>query len=122
MTVVISSKDILSGTVTPTALSQPALVIDIPDQPDEYIIEGYIDLSQMLTGDEVIIEEYMAVDGANRKLLTKSKFANTQDEPIIRFHSKTIKRDAKYQVQLTQTKGTLRKYPYYFIKLNFGVV
>ncbi|RLI06207.1 hypothetical protein DRO24_05190 [Candidatus Bathyarchaeota archaeon] len=122
MTVVISSKDILAGTVTPTALSQPALVIDIPDQPDEYIVEGYIDLSQMLTGDEVIIEEYMAVDGANRKLLTKSKFANTQDEPIIRFHSKTIKRDAKYRVQLTQTKGTLRKYPYYFIKLNFGVV
>ena len=122
MTVVISSKEILSGTATPTALSEPALVIDIPDQPDEYIMEGYIDLSQMLTGDEVIIEEFLAVDGASQRLLTKSKFANTQDEPIIRFHSKTIKRDGKYKVQLTQTKGTLRKYPYYFIKLNFGVV
>jgi len=122
MTVVIKSKDILAGTATPTALSEPALVVDIPDQPDEYIIEGYIDLAQMLTGDEVVIEEFLAVDGASQRLLTKSRFANTQDEPIIRFHSKTIKRDGKYRVQLTQMKGTLRKYPYYFIKLNFGVV
>jgi len=122
MTVVIKSKDILAGTATPTALSEPALVVDIPDQPDEYIVEGYIDLSQMLTGDEVVIEEFLAVDGASQRLLTKMTFYNAQDEPIIRFHSKTIKRDAKYRVQLTQMKGTLRKYPYYFIKLNFGVV
>jgi len=122
MTVVIKSKEVLAGTVAPSALSEPALVVDIPDQPDEYIMEGYIDLSQMLTGDEVVIEEFLAVDGASRRALTKFKFSGSQDEPIIRFHSKTIKRDAKYQVQLTQTKGTLRKYPYYFIKLNFGVV
>jgi len=122
MTVVIKSKEVLAGTVAPSALSEPALVVDIPDQPDEYIVEGYIDLSQMLTGDEVVIEEFLAVDGASQRLLTKMTFANAQDEPIIRFHSKTIKRDGKYKVQLTQTKGTLRKYPYYFIKLNFGAV
>ncbi|MHA1614178.1 MAG: hypothetical protein ACTSYJ_04990 [Candidatus Thorarchaeota archaeon] len=122
MTVIISSKDILDGTVQPTALNQPALVVEISNQSDEYIVEGYIDLSQMQTGDEIIIEELLAVDGANQRLLTKSKFVNTQDEPIIRFHSKTIKRDGKYKVQLTQTKGTLREYPYYFVKLNFGVV
>ena len=122
MTVVIKSKEVLAGTVAPSALSEPALVVDIPDQPDEYIVEGYIDLSQMLTGDEVVIEEFLAVDGASQRLLTKMTFANAQDEPIIRFHSKTIKRDGKYKVQLTQMKGTLRKYPYYFIKLNFGVV
>jgi len=122
MTVVIKSKEVLAGTVAPSALSEPALVVDIPDQPDEYIVEGYIDLSQMLTGDEVVIEEFLAVDGASQRLLTKMTFANVQDEPIIRFHSKTIKRDAKYRVQLTQMKGTLREYPYYFIKLNFGAV
>ena len=122
MTVVIKSKEVLEGTATPTALSEPALVVDIPDQPDEYIIEGYIDLAQMLTGDEVVIEEFLAVNGASQRLLTKMTLYNTQDEPIIRFHSKTIKRDGKYKVQLTQMKGTLRKYPYYFIKLNFGVV
>ena len=122
MTVVIKSKEVLAGTVAPSALSEPALVVDIPNQSDEYIVEGYIDLAQMLTGDEVVIEEFLAVDGASQRLLTKTTFANAQDEPIIRFHSKTIKRDAKYKVQLTQTKGTLRKYPYYFVKLNFGVV
>jgi len=122
MTVVIKSKEILSGTATPTALGDPVAVVDIPNQPDEYIMEGYIDLSQMLTGDEVVIEEFIAVDGASQRLLTKFKLIDTQEEPIVRFHSKTIKRDGKYKVQLTQTKGTLRKYPYYFIKLNFGVV
>jgi len=122
MTVVIASKEVLAGTVTPTALSEPALVVNIPNQPDEYIMEGYIDLSQMLTGDEVVIEEFLAVDGASQRLLTKFKLIDAQEEPIVRFHSKTIKRDGKYKVQLTQTKGTLRKYPYYFIKLNFGVV
>jgi len=122
MTVVIKSKDILAGTATPTALGDPVAVVDIPDQPDEYIMEGYIDLSQMLTGDEVVIEEFLAVDGASQKSLGKMVFIDTQDEPIVRFHSKTIKRDGKYKVELTQTKGTLRKYPYYFVKLNFGVV
>ena len=122
MTVVIKSKEVLAGTVAPSALSEPALVVDIPDQPDEYIMEGYIDLAQMQSGDEIVIEEFLVVDGASQRLLTKMTFANVQDEPIIRFHSKTIKRDGKYKVQLTQTKGTLRKYPYYFIKLNFGAV
>jgi len=122
MTVVIKSKDILAGTATPTALGDPVAVVDIPDQPDEYIMEGYIDLSQMLTGDEVVIEELIAVDGASQRTFISVTFSDTQDEPIVRFHSKTIKRDAKYKVQLTQTKGTLRKYPYYFVKLNFGVV
>jgi len=122
MTVVISSKDVISGTATPTELGSPVVLVNIPSQPDEYIIEGYIDLSQMLTGDEVIIEEFIAVDGSNQQLLTKSKYANAQAEPIIRFHSKTIKRDALYKVQITQIAGTLRQFPYYFVKLNFGVV
>jgi len=122
MTVVIASKDVIAGTVSPMGLSVPAVVVSIPDQTDEYIVEGYIDLSQMQAGDEVLIEEFLAVDGVSQRPLIKPKFANAQDEPIIRFHSKTIKRDGKYKVQLTQLKGTLRQYPYYFVILKFGVV
>lgn len=122
MTVVIARKDLLAGTAQPTALSVPALIVDIPDQPDDYIVEGYIDLSQMLNGDEIIVEELIAVDGQSRNPLTRATIANEQSEPILRFHSKTIRRDGKYRVQLTQIKGTVRKYPYFFIVLHFGAV
>ena len=122
MTVIVSSKEVLSGLATPIELGTPAIVVNIPSQPDEYVIEGYIDLSSMLTGDEVIIEEFIAVDGTNQNLYIYATFKDAQEEPIIRFNSKIIKSDGKYKVQITQTAGTLRQFPYYFVKLNFGVV
>jgi len=122
MTVVISSKEILSGTVSPSDLNAETVVIQIPTQSDEYTIEGYIDLAAMQDGDEVIITEYITIDGTNSRKLIEWKIANAQSEPIVRFHSKTIPHDGIYTVTITQTAGTLRSFPYWFVRLQFGSV
>jgi len=122
MTIIIAAKEVIAGTASPTALSQPTTVIDLGAEADEYIIEGYIDLSRMNSGDRVSLQESLIINGASRVTLTDASFAGALPEPAIRFHSKTMKRDAKYRVTLTQWDGTLKDYPYFFIKLRFGVL
>ena len=122
MTIVIQSRERIRNTAKPTALGEEVVLIECPDQEDDYIIEGYIDLSQMQDGDEVTIIELIAVDGQTHQPYNVVTFANKQSEPVVRLHTKTIIKDGKYKVVLRQDKGTLREFPYYFIKLNYGSV
>jgi len=122
MTVVIQSKSIYEGTITPSDLNTETVVVQIPSQTDEYTIEGYIDLSQLQDGDEIIITEYVSVDGTNTRKLLSWKLANTQDEPVVRFHSKIIPRDGLYTITITQTSGTVRSFSFWFVQLLFGTV
>ena len=120
MVVRIASRTIYSGTVTTSPIGSPVVVVDIPNQDEIYIIEGYIDLSAMQDGDSVNIVEYINVDGTNLRTYAKSTFTNAQDEPIIRFHSKLLKN--AYRVEITQTAGDPRSFPYWFCLLKFEVV
>ena len=115
MTVIIQSKTRYIGTVTPADLNVETVIVDISDQPDDYLIEGYIDLSNMQSGDTVVVKEYIAVEGDNYKLFTQVTYSGIQQEPIIRFHTKTLLHDMKYKVTVTQTAGTLKSFPYRFI-------
>ena len=45
MPVVVASKTRLYGSVTPPALNVEATVVEVGAQEDDYIVEGYIDLS-----------------------------------------------------------------------------
>jgi len=122
MTIVIQSRERIRNTAKPTALGEEVVLIECPDQEEDYIIEGYIDLSQMLEGDEVTIIELIAVDGQSHQTYCVATLTGKQSEPVVRLHTKTIIRDGKYKVVLRQDKGTLREFPYYFIKLNYGSV
>ena len=55
MTIIIQSKTRYSGTVTPSALNTETIVVDIPVQADDYMVEGYLDLSQLQSGDTVVV-------------------------------------------------------------------
>lgn len=122
MPVVIASKTAYSGTVTPSNLNIETTVVEIPGEADDYIVEGYIDLSQLVTGDEVVVREYIAVDGVNYQKFLEVTFSGVQVEPVVRFHAKTLLSSMKYKVTITQTTGTIRSFPYGFIKEVMGTV
>ncbi|MEM0261492.1 MAG: hypothetical protein QW733_02070 [Desulfurococcaceae archaeon] len=120
MTIIIQSKTRYSGTVTPSALNTETIVVDIPVQADDYMVEGYLDLSQLQSGDTVVVTEYISVDGVNYQRFAQVTYSNAQSEPIIRFHSKTLLSNMLYRVTIKQSAGTLRSFPYGFIVLVMG--
>ena len=113
--VVVASKTRYYGTVTPPGLNVETTVIEIGAQSDDYIVEGYIDLSRLDKGDEVIVREYAAVDGVNLRKFLEVGLVGPVNEPVIRFHAKTFLSFNLYRVTLTQVSGILRSFPYAFV-------
>jgi hypothetical protein len=122
MPVVIQSKTRYTGSVTPSALNTETTVVEITAQSDDYIVEGFIDLGALASGDAVVIKEYIAVDGTNYRLFSQVTYRGPVSEPIIRFHSKQLTYNMKYKVTVTQISGTLRSFPYGFILEVMGTV
>jgi len=118
--VYIKSKQDIRGTVTVPSLNTEAAVVEINPQENDYIIEGYIDLSSMQAGDTLEIREYIAVDGANYAVYAYGTFSGAQDQPVVRFTRKTLQAAMKYKVTVRQTAGTPRSFPYGFIVLVYG--
>ena len=115
MVVVIKSKARLQGTATPQSLNEETTVVEVAAQDDDYMVEGYIDLSQLASGDAVIIREYVAVDGINYGLFCQATCSGPVSEPVVRFHSKQFLYNMKYKVTVTQTSGTIRGFKYGFV-------
>jgi len=115
MPVIIASKTEYTGTITPSALNTETTVVEITAQSDTYIVEGWIDLGNLASGDSVTIKEYVAVDGVNYRTYATVLYSGVVSDPIIRFHSKQLCKSMKYKVTITQTAGTLRTFPYGFI-------
>jgi len=115
MPVIIASKTRYTGSVSPTALNTETTVVDIPPQSDDYLVEGYIDLSTLASGDQVVVREYIALDGTNYGTFATVTYNGPVSDPVVRFHTKTIPNNAKYRVTITQTSGVLRSFYYAFI-------
>jgi hypothetical protein len=120
--VVIVSKTEYAGTVTPSALNVETVVVDIPAQADTYIVEGWLDLSAMASGDVVVVCEYVAVDGVNLRRYACITYSGVQSDPVIRFHSKQLLGGMLYRVTVRQTAGVLRSFPYGFLLEVLGSV
>jgi len=115
MPVIIASKTRYTGAATPSALNAETTVVEITAQSDDYIVEGYIDLGNLASGDAVTVREYIALDGANYRTYATVSYSGAVSDPIIRFHAKTLPNTARYRVTITQTAGALRSFPYAFI-------
>jgi hypothetical protein len=97
-------------------LNTETTVVEITAQSDDYIVEGWIDLGALASGDAVTIREYVAVDGTNYRTFATVPYSGPVSDPIIRFHSKQLVYSMKYKVTITQTSGTtLKSFPYGFI-------
>jgi hypothetical protein len=115
MPIVIAFKTEYVGTVTPSALNVETVVVDIGAQADTYIVEGWLDLSAMGSGDTVVVCEYVAVDGVNLRRYACVTYSGVQSDPIVRFHSKQLLYNMLYRVTINQTAGTPRSFPYSFL-------
>jgi len=122
MPVIIASKTRYSGTITPTSLNVETTVVDIGAQTDDYMVEGYIDLSALASGDAVEVREYIAVDGTNYRPFVTVVYNGPVQDPVIRFHTKTLLHGMRYRVTVTQTAGVIRSFPYGFILEVLGEV
>jgi hypothetical protein len=122
MPVIIQSKTRYTGTVSPPTLNTETTVIEITAQSDDYIVEGWLDISALASGDTLVIKEYVAVDGTNYRLFLSVTYSGPVDAPAIRFHSKQFIYNMKYKVTVTQTAGTLRSFPYRFLLEVLGTL
>jgi len=115
MPVRIAYKERYQASVTPTAIGTETDIINLPDQPDDYIIEGQISLQNMAAGDTVVIKVYIAVDGITQVLSDEMTFSDAQAIPVVRVIAHTLLYNAKFRVTITQTAGTLKAFPYSFL-------
>jgi hypothetical protein len=113
--VVVVSKTGYRGTVTLTATGTETVVVDIDAQADDYMVEGYIDLSALASGDMVVVTEYIAVDGVNYNIFSQVTYSGPVSESVIRLHTKTLLSSMKYRVTINQITGTPQSFPYGFV-------
>ena len=79
------------------------------------MVEGYLDLGALASGDTLVVKEYIAVDGTNYRTIYTVTYSGPLSDPIIRFHTKTLLYNMKYKVTINQTAGTIRTVPYGFL-------
>jgi len=115
MVVVIASKRKHQGYVTPSYLGQDVVIFEVVSEIDDYLVEGYLDLRELQDTDKVVVCEEIAVDGVNYSAYACLEFAGKQDNPVVRFHTKTLLSTMKYRVRLYQPEGYLRTFYYGFI-------
>jgi hypothetical protein len=115
MPVRIKTKQRLQSSVTPSALGAETNIINLPDQSDDFILEGFISLRNMASGDTVILRSYVAVDGVNQDKMDELSFSGAQSIPVVRIPATTLAYNAKPRITVTQTAGTLRAFPYTII-------
>jgi hypothetical protein len=121
MPVIIASKTDYAGNVTLSDLNVETDVVNIGAQSEDYIVEGYLDLSGLQSGDTLEVREYIAVDGTNLRRFLMATCIGPQDDPIIRFHAKVLYKTCLYRVTVKQTAGTVRTFPYAFVLEVMGV-
>ena len=115
MPVRIKQKLRLVGTVTPSELNAETTVISLDVQSNDYIVEGFISLRNMSSGDSIIIREYVIIDGTNYDKTDEITFSAVPNIKVVRVPAITISYNGQFKVTITQTAGTVRSYPYVFI-------
>jgi len=116
MPVIIQRKINYVGSVNISQLDQEVAVVDISSNEDDYMVEGYVDLSSLREGDVLIVTEYMSVDGVNLRPFAQYSFSGPLLVPIYRFHTKTLYKLMAYRVTLRLVVGSVPKtMPYAFI-------
>ena len=80
-------------------------------QTGDYVVESYVDLTNMVSGDSSTITEYVSADGVNSEIYKQDILTGALTAPVYRFHSKLTNKSQLYRVTLDQTVGTGKSYP-----------
>ena len=119
MVVTVASRTITTGTCTPGGLNDETTAFDNAAETEIYIIEGYIDLSNLVATEYLIVREKLSGDGVNLVTAIQRTYEGGGDEKIVRFHTKTM--IGPYRVTIEQSTGTVRAVPYWFVQLQMAV-
>jgi len=111
---VITEIEPVEGEVTLTELDAEVEVFSVSDDR-VMVVTGYIDLSEMQTGDTVVLREYIAIEpyGIPKGFNTVS-YSDVQADPIVCFPLKVIR--GAYRLTIKQTAGAPRSFKYQFFK------
>jgi len=97
-----------------TALDVEVEVFSVSDDR-VMMVTGYVDLSEMQSGDTVVLREHIAIEPyGTPKGFTTVSYSDAQTDPIVCFPLKVIR--GGYKVTIKQTAGTPRSFKYQFIK------
>lgn len=77
-------------------------------------VMGYIDLSNMETGDTVVMKQYMKILNGDYKRYAREIYTGLQEDPILYIKCKETELGIK--VTLQQTAGVFRSFDYNFIR------
>lgn len=103
MVVILDDIIEVKGTVTIDSLNVEYTIIDITN-PQNTIVEGYIDLSTITDGDTLELVEYI-----DNKIFSKVSFTGAQAEPVIRLENKMLPSNAQYKITVKLASGTTPK-------------
>jgi len=115
MPVTINSISYSNGTLSLSSLNTETTVFSYSGGQTDAIIEGWISLQNMQSGDITIVTVYVTVDGTNYYVFLQRTFAGPVNSPILRIHTLQIPPNMGIKVTINQISGTARSYPYYFI-------
>jgi hypothetical protein len=114
MPVTINSINYASGTLSLSSLNSETAVYQFGPAPTDAIVEGYISLQNLQTGDIVVITVYISVDGTNYVVYLQNTIAAPVSMPVVRIHTVQLFPNMLMKVTINQISGTPRSYPYYF--------
>ncbi|MEM4959598.1 MAG: hypothetical protein QXX12_07010 [Nanopusillaceae archaeon] len=103
MVVILDDIIEIKGTVTIDSLNVEYTIIDITN-PQNAIVEGYIDLSTLTDGDTLELVEYI-----DNKIFSKVSFVGAQAEPIIRLENKMLPSNTPYKITFKLASGSTPK-------------
>jgi hypothetical protein len=115
-------KAVLDRLLAPTTPSEGSVTADGSEQTVveatgtlEFQLDGYIDLTNMASGDTVVVREYMKIQSAGDYVkYAEETYSGAQSIPLLHILTKPARYGLK--VTLRQTAGTNRSYPYQFFK------
>jgi hypothetical protein len=88
----------------------------ILDAGSGMVVTGYIDLSEMQAGDEVVLRMYVRTrEGGGYGLYASQAYRDAQGEPVVCVLPRYTARGARMTLQ--QVKGTYRRFSYVFVRV-----
>ena len=119
MTVVVIGTRTVSENTALSITNSETTILEL-SKTECYIVEGYVDLANMASGDTFVFKEYFKVDETNYRLGPTLTLSNAQTDLVLRFHAKTF--DDDYKVTGQRTAGSNRNFAFKFYVLDYALV
>jgi hypothetical protein len=104
----------IEGSVTMDGTEKDVVLDEVTGNPQRFL-EGYIDLSQMASGDTIVVRQYMKIASAGSYVqYAEETYSGEQSIPLLYVTSKS----GRYGIKVTaqQTAGTYRTLGYQFFR------